>query len=145
MNERIIRWTTGLSFVAALWLVFSPLWINYASSSNATTQVIIGIIVGILAMLKLANPTAAWPSGLNFLAGVWFIIAPFVLASSTAVKWNQVVLGVIVGGLAILELTAMAEPAETVTDSGRLSSSESSMTFGEKIPDPRDRNRDEKR
>lgn len=140
MNEQIIRWTAGLSFVAALWLVFSPLWIHYTSSGNATTQVIVGIIVGILAIVKLSAPTMTWPSGFNFLAGIWFIIAPFVLASTTAVKWNQVVLGIIVAGLATLELTAMAEPAATATDSGRLSSRESSMTFGEKIPDSRDRN-----
>jgi len=139
MNEQLIRWTAGLSFVAALWLVFSPLWINYTSSGNATTQVIIGIIVGVLALVKLSMPTTTWPSGLNFLAGIWFIIAPFVLASTTPVKWNQVVLGIIVAGLVTLELTAMAEPAASAADSGRFSSRESSMTFGEKISDPRDR------
>lgn len=43
-----------------------------------------------------------WASGLNVLAGIWLIIAPWVLGFSNAqgALWNSIIVGVIVGVLA---------------------------------------------
>ena len=145
MSENLLKWTGGLTIVAALWLVFSPLWINYTSTGNVWAQVIIGIIVGILALVKLSMPDMAWPSALNFLAGIWFVVAPWILTSTPAVKWNQVVLGLIVAALAAVELTTVDSTIEVATDSSSLSSRESSMSFGEQIPGPQNQTKRRKR
>ncbi|HUC87119.1 MAG TPA: SPW repeat protein [Candidatus Saccharimonadales bacterium] len=138
MNEGLVRWANGLSIVAALWLILSPLRISYSSTGNVWAQVIVGIIVGALAIARMSAPSVMWPSAINFLAGIWFIVAPWVLASTTADKWNQVVLGIIVAGLAALDLSTNTNPAEMAVGSGGLGSRESSMGFGERV-DPRDR------
>jgi hypothetical protein len=50
-------------------------------------------------------------SALNLIAGVWLIIAPFILHYSTpGVMWNSVILGIIVG---VLEIVGLAAPSES--------------------------------
>ncbi len=46
----------------------------------------------------------AWASGINILLGVWIIISPFVLAfrHSPAAAWNNVVVGFVIGLLALV-------------------------------------------
>lgn len=44
-------------------------------------------------------------SGVNVLAGIWLIIAPFVLAYSSNVYWNDIVFGAIVGILALIRIS----------------------------------------
>ena len=38
------------------------------------------------------------------LAGIWLIIAPFVLAYEGAARWNDIVLGLIVGILGLISM-----------------------------------------
>jgi hypothetical protein len=47
---------------------------------------------------------AAAPSGLDVLAGIWLLISPFVLAfhAGTAAVANNVVLGIVIGVLALI-------------------------------------------
>lgn len=45
-------------------------------------------------------------SGLNVLAGIWLIIAPWVLGYSTSdPRWNDVVFGIVIGVLALIRAT----------------------------------------
>lgn len=56
---------------------------------------------------------AATPSGLDVLAGIWLLISPFVLAFSAnrAAMTNDVVLGIVIG---ILALVRFFGPAQNV-------------------------------
>lgn len=61
-----------------------------------------------------ADPRGTWrdtiagASGLNVLAGIWLIIAPWVLGYVAGdPKWNDVVFGAIVGLLALLRLSGV--------------------------------------
>jgi hypothetical protein len=47
-------------------------------------------------------------AGLNALAGIWLIIAPFVLGYGANVYWNDIVFGAIVLAVAIVRLAAPA-------------------------------------
>lgn len=49
--------------------------------------------------------TVATASGINVLAGIWLIIAPFVLGYSNNVYWNDIVFGAIVGILALARIS----------------------------------------
>jgi hypothetical protein len=52
------------------------------------------------------RPEVAVLSGLNVLAGIWLIIAPWVLGySARDPRWNDVVFGIIVAGLALIRAT----------------------------------------
>lgn len=48
-----------------------------------------------------------WASGLNVLAGLWLVAAPFVLAYSDlqAALWNDIVVGVLVAGIAVVRVS----------------------------------------
>ncbi|HEY2799860.1 MAG TPA: SPW repeat protein [Chthoniobacterales bacterium] len=52
---------------------------------------------------RTAPTTSVWISGLNVLAGIWLIIAPFVLVydNSTA-RINDIVLGIVIGVFALI-------------------------------------------
>ncbi len=95
-----------ISLLIGIWLIISPYILNYSSfgisSSNA---VIVGIVVAILALIKLANYEANWAGWINFLLGLWMIIAPFAMGHGSVgtVVSNEVILGII---LAISSLTS---------------------------------------
>ena len=55
----------------------------------------------------------AGAAGLNVIAGIWLIIAPFVLAfyrTESGAAWNSVILGVLIGADAIWMLTEYSHP-----------------------------------
>jgi hypothetical protein len=43
--------------------------------------------------------TTKWLAGTNALLGLWLIVAPFVLATSTAGLWNDVVFGLVIASV----------------------------------------------
>lgn len=46
---------------------------------------------------------ASTASGLNILAGLWLIVAPFVLGyGAMAPRWNDIVLGIVIGVFALI-------------------------------------------
>lgn len=48
-----------------------------------------------------------WASGLNILAGLWLIVAPFVFRYGVAAAiWNDVVVGAVIAVLAIMRATS---------------------------------------
>ena len=73
---------------------------------------VVGVVVLLLAWTRAANPDRyIGLSWVNLLLGIWLIISPFVLAYSTSphATWNDVILGIVVGILAIW--SAVATPA----------------------------------
>ena len=52
---------------------------------------------------------ASWVSWIQILAGLWLILAPFILGYSGTPRGNDIVLGLIVGILAII---ALASPGQ---------------------------------
>lgn len=53
--------------------------------------------------VRTAPATSVWISGLNVLAGIWLIIAPFVLAyGNHTARINDIVLGIVIGVFALV-------------------------------------------
>lgn len=98
---------SGLNVLAGVWLIIAPWVLDYSSQNNAVwNQVTVGIVIAVLAFTRAATPdrfeSLSW---VNFVLGAWLIIAPFLLAyndttNTAAIYWNDIIMGVIVLGLA---------------------------------------------
>jgi hypothetical protein len=88
---------TILLVVSGLWLIVAPFALNYPTGSPGVwNDVILGAVVAIVALAN-SGIRAGWLSWVNFLLGVWLIVAPFVLTyHSVAGAWNDVLTGVLV-------------------------------------------------
>ncbi|HVS72296.1 MAG TPA: SPW repeat protein [Phycisphaerae bacterium] len=91
---------SGLDVLAAIWLLISPFVLGFGNLGNAAgNNVILGIIIGILALIRLFNPVrTVGVSWLNVILGIWVIISPWVLGfdgNATAMT-NNVIVGIIV-------------------------------------------------
>ncbi|MFA6047902.1 MAG: SPW repeat protein [Parcubacteria group bacterium] len=97
MKEQI-RTSRGLNVLAGVWLIISPYILGFAKTSAATNAIIVGIVVGILALISATSPESAmWTGWVNIILGVWMIISPFILGFvGGAVVMNSIILGIIV-------------------------------------------------
>jgi hypothetical protein len=72
-----VQWASGLNLLAAIWLFISAFAV-YAHGSMMTNNVILGIVIGVLAAIRLAGAyDQAWVSWLNALLGVWVVVSPW--------------------------------------------------------------------
>jgi hypothetical protein len=86
-----------LNFIFGIWLIISPFLLNYTSTQAQWQQVVVGIIVAVLAMVRYFNPEMTWASWINALAGIWMIITPFATNfQTTAATWNAVIFGILI-------------------------------------------------
>ncbi len=103
-NQSNARTASGINLLAGLWLILAPFVLGYAAVTNAEyNDVVLGIVVGILAIIGLAMTDETWSRWVNIIAGIWLVIAPFVLGyagTTMAAVWNDIVLGIIVVALA---------------------------------------------
>lgn len=90
--------SSSLNLIAGIWLIVAPFVLGYVGTTAQTNDIVLGIVVGAIALIRLFRVyRAAWLNWVNILAGLWLIIAPFVLAYTTiAPMWNDIILGVIV-------------------------------------------------
>ncbi|HEX5429972.1 MAG TPA: SPW repeat protein [Patescibacteria group bacterium] len=107
-----------INLLAGIWLIISPFILNYSGLGvSATNSVILGIIIGILAIIRMSTPNSAWASWINFLLGLWMIIAPFSLGHGavSAVVTNSVILGIIVAVFGLTSALTSNRTMQTMT------------------------------
>ena|SRR5690242_17993439 len=96
---------SGLSVVAALWLIASPWALGFAPLREPMTDAVaVGAVVGVLALIRLlATVRTDWLSWVNALAAVWLVVSPWVLGFTADRNpfWNALVLGLIVFVLSV--------------------------------------------
>ncbi|HET6622579.1 MAG TPA: SPW repeat protein [Candidatus Saccharimonadales bacterium] len=86
-----------LIFLFGIWLIISPYILNYVAAQAIWQQTVAGIIIAILAAVRLAMPRQTWASWVNAVLGAWMIIAPFATGYQTSAEhWNEVVFGILV-------------------------------------------------
>lgn len=105
------RTASGLNVLAGIWLIISPYILGFAGTAAATNAIIVGIIVGVLALISASSPeSATWLSWINIILGVWMIISPFILGfAGGAVVMNSIILGIIVIALSAWSSGATAK------------------------------------
>jgi hypothetical protein len=93
-----------LNLLIGIWLIISPFVVmafNQLMNMRAN-NVIIGILVGLVALFRASNSARAQWSWANVVLGVWLIISPFALgvSSNVTVVWHNVIAGIVVALLA---------------------------------------------
>lgn len=97
------RWQDWANLVLGLWLILSPWLLGYSATSAALwNALIVGVVVGLMALLHLQNGPM-WEEWVNVVLGVWLILSPWLLGFSAQgnATWNAVVVGLLVGALAL--------------------------------------------
>jgi hypothetical protein len=92
--------SSWVNILLCIWVIISPFILGFHSSSAVWSNVVAGVLVGILALLRWSMHQPGW-SWLNLILGIWLVISPFVLFISGAAMWNNVILGIIVAALAL--------------------------------------------
>lgn len=89
-----------INVIAGLWLILAPFVLSYTNAAQKTNSIWLGIIVGVLALIRAFTPASSgtvWLSWINIIAGIWLIVSPFVLgAASSMALWNNIIIGAIV-------------------------------------------------
>ena len=99
------QWEDWCNWLLGIWLCISPWALQFDLESTATrTAVITGILI-ILAEIVTLSVYRAWEEWINVILGAWLVICSWVLGiSSSTVRANLVVVGLLVLALAIYEL-----------------------------------------
>jgi hypothetical protein len=89
---------SGLNVLAGIWLIISPYIVGFAHTPAATNAITIGIIVGILALIRVMAPeNTRWLSWINIILGIWLLISPFIMGFvGGGDLWNAIILGILV-------------------------------------------------
>ncbi len=98
--ERRKAGSSWVNIVLGILVIILPFVFGVHSSKGIWNNVITGVIVGILAIIRWRIHQPGW-RWLNLILGIWIVISPFVLFLSGAVMSNNVILGIIVAALAL--------------------------------------------
>jgi len=104
------RWQDWVNLILGIWLFITPfLGLVALTSMAAWNSYIFGAIIAVFSIWALVQPRV-WEEWINLVIGVWLVIAPFVLGfhTETAVMWNHIIVGIIVGADALW--AALAKP-----------------------------------
>jgi hypothetical protein len=87
----------SLAALIGVWFFIAPWVVNFSDNKDALwTSVIIGAIQLISSLLGFSGSGwTTWQNWISLLAGVWFIIFPFVYTLKTEEIWASVVLGAV--------------------------------------------------
>lgn len=105
-RARTPRVTTGqasapsvINILAGIWLIIAPFVLSFGRDDSTWDSVIIGIVVIILAALRMmGGARARWLSWLVAIVGVWAIISPWIFSDSdvNAILWSDIIAGIVV-------------------------------------------------
>jgi hypothetical protein len=97
------QWQDAVNVVLGLWLIVSPWVLGYAMQTTpAWNAYVLGVIIAVAAIAALVA-FHAWEEWVNVVLGIWLVVSPWILGFTTltAALWNQVVVGIVVGALAL--------------------------------------------
>lgn len=99
-QTRLSRLIGVLGLVAGVWLMLSPVILNYQSFDAIAQQTIIGIVITLVAGVRVALPAVHWPSWVALLLAVELVIMPLTLAPlGLTAHWNTTITGLAILGL----------------------------------------------
>jgi hypothetical protein len=101
------QWQDWANLILGVWLIIAPFLLDFGGTDSraAVNAYVMGVGVTIFAVAALYRPPT-WEEGINLAIGIWLIIAPFVLGYTglTMATWIHVIVGLLVGGDALLAL-----------------------------------------
>jgi hypothetical protein len=90
---------SGINIILGIWLIIAPFVLGYNRLDVAVwNDIILGVIVAIVALIRTFGAGQTSASWINVLAGIWLIIAPFVLnyGNHPTPRYNDIILGILV-------------------------------------------------
>jgi hypothetical protein len=88
---------SGLNVLAGIWLIIAPWVLGYSGRDPRWNDVVFGIIIGVLALIRVSGAYRAEVlSWINLLIGVWLFVAAFTIDHTARAGWNDIILGIIV-------------------------------------------------
>lgn len=121
-----VQTASGLDVLAGIWLLISPFVLGFAAHQATTNNVILGIVIGIIAAIRVLGafnyPGLSW---LNAVLGLWVMLSPWILnfGQYAVPTTNNVIVGILVVLLAMWSALASTPPGgrdspEDFTDYG---------------------------
>lgn len=106
-------WRDAINLVLGIWLIVSPFALGYSSQTTpAWNAYAIGVVIAVLSAAALWE-FQKWEEWLSALLGAWLVVSPWILGFGFGhvATWNQIVVGVLAGFLALW--SSVAEPSTT--------------------------------
>ena len=107
-NRLTTQWKDVVNLILGLWLIVSPWELSFNTVETPTWNAwVIGVVIAVAAVAALVAFNK-WEEWVEAVLGLWLIVSPFLLGFSalTHATWNQIIVGVIVGVLAIWSAVA---------------------------------------
>ena len=95
MSERSSSGNSWVNLLLGIWVIISPFVLGIHAPKGIWNNVITGVVVGVLAIIRWSMHQSGW-SWVNLILGIWLVISPFVLFLSGAAMWNNVILGILI-------------------------------------------------
>jgi ABC-type Fe3+-siderophore transport system permease subunit len=114
---RTANTVSWLIAVAGVWEVIAPFVLGYSDNQTALwNAIIVGVVLVILgagAALTTEPNTERGLNGVSAVAGVWLVLAPFILGYSViqAALWNAIIVGIIVIVLGVAAALSLGRTA----------------------------------
>jgi hypothetical protein len=88
----------SINIALGIWLILAPFILGYHLSVAVWNDIILGIVIGAIALLRTYGVNPLGMSWVNVVLGIWLIIAPFVLnfGNEPAARWNDIIVGLLV-------------------------------------------------
>lgn len=99
--------TGGISFIVGIWLIVSPVVLDYGTGDAAWNPIVCGALVALLTLgLQLGRATPRWPSVGVMVVAAWLYVSGYLLASSALASWNAWAAGALLFFLSAVGLAA---------------------------------------
>lgn len=105
-----IRGLSGIVFLAGVWLIISAYIFSYNSTALIWNQVVGGIIIAVLAIVRYVARGATWASWVNALVSAWLIIATATMGLTASARWCGFIGSVVAF---VLALANTSSPSQT--------------------------------
>jgi hypothetical protein len=101
-----VKTASGINIILGIWFLISAWIYGYAAASQAMVwnYVVVGALIAIFGIMRYATPHSRIGfSWVNVVLGVWALISPWIYgyAGDMPRVWNDVIVGIVVAGLAI--------------------------------------------
>lgn len=93
-DARLSRVLSGLGLTLGLWLLLSPVILTYPSLEATAQQTVIGVIVTLIAGVRLSLPHIHWPSWISVILSAELILMPLRFPGSM-IQWNATIVGLV--------------------------------------------------
>jgi hypothetical protein len=110
VHEKRVRLLDGAIAVLGVWLIAAPFVIGAPGPTVSTSGMVVGALVLLLAIIRIAYKRTMAIGLVMVLAGAWTIMSPYVLGETSPDfrTFNYVIVGIIIAGLEAYSLTSSA-------------------------------------